>query len=378
MAGRGIDVLFDALVRDQQEIARRVRVAMQDQLPTYRSMPANVLDDEVAVEVEWILAAARSGRQAGIDYDSAQIAVIGQARARYGVPVDEMLRAWRIGADVVMDYTRELIEQLNITETGILEAIQSGLAWSDVAMLATAGAYHHAARSAPAEDELRAAFIRGALFGTVPPTELRVRAEAYGLDPALEYIAVRAKLGQGTTVHVLEQALICHGPGRRRGGLTALVGDHIAGLLRDPPSREIDGLVGFGPPRPLERIPESYRLAARALMTAQACGLHGAYDIDSLGLRVAVAGDTDIAELLHARYLEPLGEGGSAPELISTLRVYLDCGMRVEKAAAQLFVHQNTVRYRLARFEELTGKSLRDTAVICELWWALERSVMDL
>lgn len=41
-------------------------------------------------------------------------------------------------------------------------------------------------------------------------------------------------------------------------------------------------------------------------------------------------------------------------------RVYFAAGMHVERAAERLFVHPNTLRYRIARFEELTDASLRD------------------
>ena len=34
--------------------------------------------------------------------------------------------------------------------------------------------------------------------------------------------------------------------------------------------------------------------------------------------------------------------------------------MHVERAAEQLFVHPNTLRYRIGRFEELTGANLRN------------------
>ncbi|WP_038863553.1 helix-turn-helix domain-containing protein, partial [Mycobacterium avium] len=70
--------------------------------------------------------------------------------------------------------------------------------------------------------------------------------------------------------------------------------------------------------------------------------------------------------------------GGSSRELIATVRTYLACGMHVERTATRLFVHQNTVRYRLARFEELTGASLRDTEVVTEVWWVLELAAMRL
>jgi DNA-binding PucR family transcriptional regulator len=81
---------------------------------------------------------------------------------------------------------------------------------------------------------------------------------------------------------------------------------------------------------------------------------------------------------LRRRYLEPLAAANSTSELIETLRTYLACGMHVERTATRLFVHQNTVRYRIARVEELTGTSLADIEVLCEVWWALELSAMDL
>jgi DNA-binding PucR family transcriptional regulator len=113
-------------------------------------------------------------------------------------------------------------------------------------------------------------------------------------------------------------------------------------------------------------------------MTAQVCGLKGAYDIGALGVRAAVATDTDVGAWLQQRYLEPLQAGGSARESIETLRAYLASGMHVGRTAERLFIHQNTVRYRLGRFEKLTDTSLLDAEVLVELWWVLELSTMRL
>jgi hypothetical protein len=215
------------------------------------------------------------------------------------------------------------------------------------------------------------------VFGAVPAAELRIQAEAYGLDPTREYLAFRARVGDGLSQHKLERSLGLHNA-QPPTGLSALVDGCVAGFLSEPPPRNTEAAVGVGPPRRLEHLTESYRSAARALATIQACDLKGAYDIPSLGLRAAVAMDTDVGEALRARYLEPLNEGGSACELIATLRAYLACGMHVERTATQLFVHQNTVRYRLARFEQLTGASLRETQVLFEVWWAVELAAMRL
>ena len=69
----------------------------------------------------------------------------------------------------------------------------------------------------------------------------------------------------------------------------------------------------------------------------------------------ALDGDTAArAELLTDVY-EPMLSGGSA--LVETVTAYLEQGFSLEATARLLFVHPNTVRYRLRRVTELTGFS---------------------
>jgi DNA-binding PucR family transcriptional regulator len=46
----------------------------------------------------------------------------------------------------------------------------------------------------------------------------------------------------------------------------------------------------------------------------------------------------------------------AGPTLIETLDAYLDCGGAIEACARKLFVHPNTVRYRLKRITDFTGR----------------------
>jgi hypothetical protein len=373
------NVLFDALLDARPELTERIRIAIRARVPVYRDIPRETLDDEIGFEIERVLRSARAGTTAISDGEFAELAKIGTARAQQGVPVDDMLHAWRVGVEVLVIHARGAGQQLGIDDALVLELVQSTLAATDLAMVTMADAHRKAGRTLVLAEAQRCdAFVRGALFGTVPIAELRIQAEAYGLDPSLDYVAARACLDDGVSRHKLETVLGFHAGSLYRRGLCAFIDGHLVGFLSEPPSRDVDAVVGYGPPRPLGRLSESYRLAARALMTIQACRLAGAYDIPALGLRAAVAVDADVGDSLHKRYLEPLGDGGSARELMTTLRAYLACGMHVERAATRLFVHQNTVRYRLARFEELTGASLRETEVLFALWWALELSAMTL
>jgi DNA-binding PucR family transcriptional regulator len=103
--------------------------------------------------------------------------------------------------------------------------------------------------------------------------------------------------------------------------------------------------------------------------------MSGIHDVPSLGLRAAIVADDDVGEALSARYIAPILGEASGQELIASLRAYFECGMHVERAATRLFVHQNTLRYRIGRFEAITGANLREPQVAFEVWWALENSL---
>ena len=52
------------------------------------------------------------------------------------------------------------------------------------------------------------------------------------------------------------------------------------------------------------------------------------------------------------------GEGSGA--LVRALRVYFVLGPNAREGPARLFLHRNSMLYRLARVEELTGLDLKD------------------
>jgi hypothetical protein len=74
------------------------------------------------------------------------------------------------------------------------------------------------------------------------------------------------------------------------------------------------------------------------------------------------------AELVEDVY-EPLLRGGSA--LIETVSTYFEQGFSLEATARMLFVHPNTVRYRLRRVSELTGFAPTDGRSGFALWVAI-------
>jgi hypothetical protein len=67
----------------------------------------------------------------------------------------------------------------------------------------------------------------------------------------------------------------------------------------------------------------------------------------------ALAGDALARATLIARIYQPLKSHSN--ELLQTLWAYLDNGRSLEATARELFVHANTVRYRLKRISEIIG-----------------------
>lgn len=93
---------------------------------------------------------------------------------------------------------------------------------------------------------------------------------------------------------------------------------------------------------------------------------------DLLPERVLV-GDTMARERLIAIAYDPIVRAGGA--LADTIATYLDCGRSLELAARTMFVHPNTVRYRLKKVAQLTGWDVLSTrdAHVLETAFALGR-----
>ena len=68
----------------------------------------------------------------------------------------------------------------------------------------------------------------------------------------------------------------------------------------------------------------------------------------------ALLGDAMAIAALDTEVMRPLAEAG--PALAETLDAYLDSGGAIEACARKLFVHPNTVRYRLKRIGDFTGR----------------------
>ncbi|MEU8781585.1 helix-turn-helix domain-containing protein [Streptomyces sp. NPDC048637] len=157
-----------------------------------------------------------------------------------------------------------------------------------------------------------------------------------------------------------------------RALVTTVDGD-VAGLLVGRPAGLCRSLIlGLGAPAPGSGLATEFTRATQALRAAAGFGLVGAFTREELGLRATVVALPAVGEQLVRLRLAPLTERGEeGAQLAEAAGAYLRQGLRLEAAARTLYVHPNTLRNRLRRFEEITGTNLRDPADLAEVWWAL-------
>ena len=300
----GWDALFDALLDDADSVSTTDlrAVSRPGSSGTGRSR-VEPLERSLRSEVVRMLSAARAGRDEVSDAEVAEFAEIGEIRARQGVPVEVVLWGWRVGIQLLIDRARELGPAVGADPCCLLDFAQSLLAWTDVALITIAAAHRRAELEvARQEQEHRGDLVRGVLFGTLAPTTGAASSRATVWTPD----ASTSLSGRGRQERTVERALGFHEALQHRRGLSAVVDGDLVGFLCERPAAGPLGIVGVGPPRTLDRLAESFRLATRALVTADAFGLSGIYDVAQLGLRPAVVADDDVGDALCRRYLDPL------------------------------------------------------------------------
>jgi purine catabolism regulator len=118
---------------------------------------------------------------------------------------------------------------------------------------------------------------------------------------------------------------------------------------------------------------------ARCALEARAlAGGHGANgvatyrDLGSFQLLLSLQ-DDEALRLFCDSILAPIeeGEGAYGGELMRSLEAFIECNGQWERAARALYCHRHTLRYRIRRVEELTGRSLDSARDRIDFWLAL-------
>jgi PucR family transcriptional regulator, purine catabolism regulatory protein len=95
-------------------------------------------------------------------------------------------------------------------------------------------------------------------------------------------------------------------------------------------------------------------------------------DLGAFQLLLSLQDDDALASYCR-RVLGPIEEedGGYGDELVRSLDAFIEHNGHWEKAAAELYCHRHTLRYRIRRIEQLTGRDLGSARDRIEFWLAL-------
>jgi hypothetical protein len=296
-----------------------------------------------------------------------------------------------ISDEVFAAAPRALARSISLTQTVALIKVTIDVTESQVNTLAAAGeedalakailrfsreiafsaarVYARAAESRGAWDARLQALLVDALLRGDSSDVLASRGAALGWadDPPVAVVVGRSPGGDISAVlHTVYRAA-------RRARVEVIGGVHgdrlvvVMGGATDPLATAGQlaaafgaGPIVVGPAVPsLDQATESARSALAGFRAAPAWpGAPTPVSADDLLPERALAGDTEARRALrHDAYGAVVRAGGG---LLETLDAFFTAGGVLESAARELYVHPNTVRYRLKRVAEVTGLSPLD------------------
>jgi PucR C-terminal helix-turn-helix domain/GGDEF-like domain len=339
---------------------------MDETLPWFRALPAD--------QRSWVMLVAQAGVRSLVEW-------LRTGGTEEGSPQE-------ISDEVFAAAPRALARSITLTQTVALIKVTIDVAESQVNTLAAAGeekalaeailrfsreiafsaarVYARAAESRGAWDARLQALLVDALLRGDSSDVLASRAAALGWadKPPVAVVVGRSPGGDITAVlHTVYRAA-------RRARIEVIGGVHgdrlvvVMGGVTDPLTTAAqlaatfgDGPIVVGPAVPsLDQATESARAALAGFRAAPAWpGAPIPVNADDLLPERALAGDNEARRALrHDAYGAVVRAGGG---LLETLDAFFTAGGVLESAARELYVHPNTVRYRLKRVAEVTGLS---------------------
>jgi PucR C-terminal helix-turn-helix domain/GGDEF-like domain len=356
-------VLLDRLVAQRATIANELLLALRDDLG------AELLERALRhclENVDVFVAAARAGRAPAAD-ELAFVRREAAASAREGIELEALLRRCRIGGAVLARWVASGSDGTPASASATLALTQAVIDYGERASTALSDAYRAEARrltgrSAALERQLLDDLLAGRRGARVA-----ARARQAGLDADGDYqvaVVVSDDLGRdAVTVGRLLGAAGARGLAVVRDEELVVIGRAGKPLRQALEAAARDHLLTAGvgsAVRGLHGIADGYRDARQVL------------DLAPIGRVVALGDlslfDSVVAEASEATHrLVPPAVAGLTDVQRQTLMAFIDCDMDVARTALALFVHRNTVHYRLRQIERLTGRNVRRFPDLLEL-----------
>jgi PucR family transcriptional regulator, purine catabolism regulatory protein len=255
-----------------------------------------------------------------------------------------------------------------------------------------------------AKKELRGDFLEGVLAGKLPRAEMERLQARLDHDTEQPHAIITLQLeGQNANItRHLETAVNWIISSHNRpalvhvyGGITVCVFQALRNMEEDmgtahelerrlreylhnePDFKDMRLLAGMsGPAVTLTEWPEYYQNAVQAMKLAERLKLNTLVDYASLGVYQLLT-QLDGIPAVHTfsqQVIGPLAEYDKRhrSNLVNTMAAYFDHHGNISQTAESLFIHRNTLLYRLERISELTGHDLNQADMRLSLHLALK------
>ncbi|WP_194899427.1 PucR family transcriptional regulator [Catenulispora pinisilvae] len=356
--------------------------ATVERIPFYRD--GSVVDGpelrrSVEENLRFLIAAI--GQPAAVPLDLAAPSATGRRRAHQGAPLPEVLQCYRLVFttlwDALLAHTGD--HRRPAAAEALLAAAGRIFQLTDQHAIALTEAYRAAtAELMRARQARRSALVEALLTGYPGPEAAPWEAaEFLGLhrDGVLVVVAADTRgLAEASLPDVekrLEDQGIVSGwrltPAQQLGVVSLQEDryDKMLTVLRATARARTGLSPAFAS---VHDTPRALRLAQAAL-AGLPTGRAQVREFDPSPLAALMVYESDERRRLTTKVLGPvLGlPTDDRATLLETLNAYLDNAGSAERAAEVLHCHANTVRYRLRRIQELTGRSLADPHGVAEL-----------
>ncbi|KRE93937.1 transcriptional regulator [Nocardioides sp. Soil774] len=369
----------DALRSRLADVADRAVLTIIDEVPSYTGALTGRMGEVIRNAVQLALGGflTLATRQ---DADAPKAPAIegayqlGRGEARSGRTVEALLAAYRVGARVSWRDMADAAVAAGIDPGQLARFAELVFAYIDELSAASVAGHTDELESSGRVRQRNLERLARALLTGAPADAVAAAAERADWEPPATLTAVVLPESQvSAALTALDPGTLQPTddvPGLPDGHASLLVpGSGSAGarpaLLRA--LRDTDAVVGPGSP-----WLEAAASHARALRCA-ALGLDGLVDSEEHLAALVLGADPDARADLRARVLAPLADlrPSTAEKLTDTLRSWLLHHGRRDAVAEELFVHAQTVRYRVQQLREVYGDRLEDPAFVLDATLAL-------
>jgi sugar diacid utilization regulator len=379
-----VDRILDALAADLDGIAAEMVATIISEIPAYgRPMDAALPEDvraHCAEHAALMVRAVRDDREPRREeLDFARRAAA--RRVRQGVPLEALLQAFRLGHRTVWDaivrvaadsasgreaalsLARPAMQHIDLVSTHVAESYLK----EEQRLLATADRERRdllenllagrtpapadipaAAAGIEAHERLLVAVARMSTPASSDPNELHRAADVLTTRVATADAEPLVVVRHGEIVAVIPAGERHGDPLARIRGAQTVLAERRAMQTRIGTSAPFEGLGG---------VAQGYLEARQALLrTSPERSLVSLEELSTFDYLVATA--DPVARQVAGRTSAALAAADPHHDgtLSETVMAYVNCDLDVGQAAGRLGVHPNTVRYRLRRVADITGR----------------------